>query len=506
MEIISFVGIVAALILIILGSVRGYSLILLSTVAALLVAATGGVNVFENYANVYMGGVANMVLALFPIFLGGQMFGKMLEMSGLPMAVASGVFRKLGPASAVAAVYLATLAMSVGGIDVFVIIFTMYPLAAAFFKAAGISRSLIPACVLGGAVAMQTLPGMPINNIVLPANAFGTTPMAGFWMAIAGFAIVGGGNLWYLHRAGQKYIAKGEGFIPREGDTDDVDLNTEGLPNPFLLLIPMGIVVLLLNLIHWPAWAALFIGCVVLALMFWKRYEGFHKIVNTMAEGAKNSQSVIQTAAICGLASVVGAVPGYNLLLGLLEKASFGSPYIMLFVCIAVIAGFTGSATGGLAFVLDNFTDKLVAMGGNPEALTRIANISLPALGQVIFSASGGGAKSAEEIFRTDYKEFHIAGHNLAVSQVTCMDSDQLLQRKGEFLQLMSSLQKKQGFDMVILMITDVLLEGTQLLFVGDRDSIRQAFNVEDAEDVVFLPKVMSRKKQVIPMLSALWG
>ena len=63
-----------------------------------------------------------------------------------------------------------------------------------------------------------------------------------------------------------------------------MDLNTEGLPNPFLLLIPMGIVVLLLNLIHWPAWAALFIGCVVLALMFWKRYEGFHKIVNTMAE------------------------------------------------------------------------------------------------------------------------------------------------------------------------------------------------------------------------------
>ena len=110
MEIISFIGIVAALILIILGSVRGYSLILLSTVAALLVAATGGVNVFENYANVYMGGVANMVLALFPIFLGGQMFGKMLEMSGLPMAVASGVFRKLGPASAVAAVYLARVA------------------------------------------------------------------------------------------------------------------------------------------------------------------------------------------------------------------------------------------------------------------------------------------------------------------------------------------------------------------------------------------------------------
>ena len=138
--------------------------------------------------------------------------------------------------------------------------------------------------------------------------------------------------------------------------------------------------------------------------------------------------------------------------------------------------------------------------------MARIANISLKELGQVIFSAAGGGTRSAEEIFRTDYKEFHIAGHNLAVSQVTCMDSDKLLQRKDEFLKLMASIRKEKGFDMVIMMVTDVLLEGTQLLFVGDRETIRQAFNVEDVEDVVFLPKVMSRKKQVIPMLSALWG
>lgn len=402
MEIVSFIGIVAALVLIILGSLRGYSLILLSTVAALIVAIAGGVDVVGAYAGTYMGGVANMVLALFPIFLGGQMFGKMLEMSGLPMSVAAAVFKKLGPKSAVAAVYLATLAMSVGGIDVFVIIFTMYPLAAAFFKAAGISRSLIPACVLGGAVAMQVLPGMPINNIVLPANAFGTTPMAGLWMAIVGFLIVGGGNLWYLHQAGQKYVAKGEGFVPREGDTDDVDLNTEGLPNPFLLLIPMAIVVLLLNLVGWPAWAALYVGCIVLGAMFWKRIGGFHKIVTTMAEGAKNSMSVMQTAAICGLAAVVGAVPGYNLLLSLLEKASFGSPYILLFVCIAVIAGFTGSATGGLAFVLDNFTEKLLAMGGNPYALTRLANIaqitfdSLPHNSAIVLTLSYCGVTHKE--------------------------------------------------------------------------------------------------------------
>ena len=56
-------------------------------------------------------------------------------------------------------------------------------------------------------------------------------------------------------------------------------------------------------------------------------------------------------------------------------------------------------------------------------------------------------------------------------------------------------------------MITDVLLEGTQLLFVGDEEIIRQAFNLRETEgNCAFLPKIMSRKKQVIPMLSALWG
>ena len=52
--------------------------------------------------------------------------------------------------------------------------------------------------------------------------------------------------------------------------------------------------------------------------------------------------------------------------------------------------------------------------------MSRIANVSLEELGQTIFSAATGEDKSAESIIRTDYKEFHIGGHNLAVSQITC--------------------------------------------------------------------------------------
>ena len=139
------------------------------------------------------------------------------------------------------------------------------------------------------------------------------------------------------------------------------------------------------------------------------------------------------------------------------------------------------------------------------ERMARIANVSLEDLGREIFSASMEG-RTARDLLLSDYKEFHIAGHDLAVAQITCVDSPKMLERKDEFLALMQTIAKEKDFSMVILMLTDVLLEGTQLIYLGSDETIQQAFNVQPKENTVFLPKIMSRKKQVIPMLSALWG
>ena len=111
-----------------------------------------------------------------------------------------------------------------------------------------------------------------------------------------------------------------------------------------------------------------------------------------------------------------------------------------------------------------------------------------------------------EELVNSDFKEFHIGEQNLGVGQVTCLDSVDMLKRKGEFLDVMRRLQEEHHYNMVILMLTDVLLEGTQLLYVGSDEAIRNAFSAEPKDNALFLPGVMSRKKQVIPMLSALRG
>ena len=139
------------------------------------------------------------------------------------------------------------------------------------------------------------------------------------------------------------------------------------------------------------------------------------------------------------------------------------------------------------------------------ERMARIANISLEELGREIFSADLEG-KTARELLKMDYKEFLIGDTALAVAQITCTDSASMLERKAEFLPLMEAMAKEKGLSMVLLMLTDVLLEGSAILFVGDEDHIRQAFNAHPKDHTVFLPRVMSRKKQVIPMLSDLWG
>ena len=139
------------------------------------------------------------------------------------------------------------------------------------------------------------------------------------------------------------------------------------------------------------------------------------------------------------------------------------------------------------------------------QRMARIANISLESLGKLIFSTSIS-KKSSNEMLTQDYKEFHIAGHPVAVSQVTCMDSPVILERKEEILELMKKHQQEKKLTMMIFMITDVLLEGSHILYVGSDEIIEQAFHEVPRDNTVFLPGIMSRKKQVIPMLSALWG
>ena len=371
MEIISIIGILVALAIVVLGSLKGLNLIILSSVAAFVVAATGGIGLINGYTT-YLGGVASSITSMFPIFLGGQLLGCFLEATGLTESIANAIIKKCGTKMIVIAFFLVSWILVFCGINVFVIIFTVYPLACAFFKVGDIPRSLIPACVLGACVSEQVLPGVTTTANLLSTEAFGVPaaagPVTGIFLSV--FLLVANG--FYLYRQGEIARKKGEHFTPLPGENFDVDLNKKGLPHPLLILPPIAAVLIALNVFKIPGYASLYIGAIVSMIMFWKQLGGAKAVIAVLNKAAKSSQSVIATCAIIGFSGIVTAVPGYNLLLSGLEKASGGNPYIFAFVAVAAIAAVSGSATGGVKFVLNSFSQKLLDMGGDPASLCRV--------------------------------------------------------------------------------------------------------------------------------------
>lgn len=371
MELISLLSIFVALAIIVYGTLKGLSLIIVASIATFFVALCSGVGMVAGY-DTYLKGVGNSVVSMFPLFLGGQLLGCFLEESKVTESVANAIVRKFGTKAIILAVFLVSFVLVFCGVNVFVIIFTVYPLAVAFFKLGDYPRELIPACVLGACVAEQVLPGVTTTANALSTEAFNMPAATGPVTGIVCSLFLLAANGWYLHNQGKRALAKGKHFVPLPGEDIEVDVNKTGLPHPATILIPIGATLIFLNVLKVKAYASLFVGAVVAMIVYWKRVGGTQGVIKVLNKAAKGSQGVMNVCAIVGFATIVTSVPGYNLLLAGLQKISGGNPYIFAFVAVAAIAAVAGSATGGVKFVLDGFTEQLLAMGGNPANLVRV--------------------------------------------------------------------------------------------------------------------------------------
>lgn len=110
--------------------------------------------------------------------------------------------------------------------------------------------------------------------------------------------------------------------------------------------------------------------------------------------------------------------------------------------------------------------------------------------------------KTLEEIFNQDFKPFTIGNTKIGVAQVNTMDIEGFMPLKQDMLSYMNAKADNEKFDMLLLLLTDILNEGSQILTVGDTSLVEETFNVKLEDDTAFLPGVLSRKKQVIPPLT----
>ena len=138
------------------------------------------------------------------------------------------------------------------------------------------------------------------------------------------------------------------------------------------------------------------------------------------------------------------------------------------------------------------------------KKLAEIAGINIEEFAREMFKAGTSlKGKTVVEIFNQDFKPFQISDIKIGIAQVNTMDIEGFMPLKDEMLKYMETKAKEAGLDVVMLLLTDILNEGSQILVVGDRpDVIEKAFKVELKDNTTFLPGVLSRKKQVVPPIT----
>ena len=133
------------------------------------------------------------------------------------------------------------------------------------------------------------------------------------------------------------------------------------------------------------------------------------------------------------------------------------------------------------------------------EELSKIADVDMESYAMDMFKAGTSlDEYSIEEIVNMDFKEFDMSGKRVGIGQVFTLDIDSIFDKKDEFLSYINS----TDYDMLVLAITDIIKEGSYLIYKAEDKVISEAFNVE-AHQGVFAEGVVSRKKQLVPNLTS---
>ena len=214
MTVSGLLGILIGLGLLIAFAFRGWSVLLLAPLAALIAAMFSHEPLLAHWTQTFMVSAAGFLAQFFPLFLLGALFGKLMEDSGSVAAIANFMTQRLGPQRAVLAVVLAGALVTYGGVSLFVAFFVLAPMAQEVFRAAGVPRRLMPAAIVLGTstFTMSALPGTPSIQNAIPMPFFGTTPFAAPGLGILASLIMVGFGMWWLTR--QEAIARrnGESF------------------------------------------------------------------------------------------------------------------------------------------------------------------------------------------------------------------------------------------------------------------------------------------------------
>jgi H+/gluconate symporter-like permease len=402
---VTILPILLALGLLIWGAYRGLSVLLLAPLLAVAAAVVSGGPALGSYTQVFMVAAGGFVVSFFPLFLLGAVFGRIMDDSGATTTLARTIAARVGRDRAILSVVLACAVLTYGGVSLFVVAFAAWPLARALFAETDTPARLIPATIALGAFTftMTALPGTPAIQNAIPMPWFGTTAFAAPGLGVlTGLVMLGLGQAWLVWRA-RRMRAAGEGFgLDSGAPAPDAAraipvwqavmpifavvsltwvLGAHVLPSldtTYLLTPRYGATDLGRVLGLWSVIGALTLSCGLALVFGWTRLTA---PADTLDQGARAALlPIFNTASLVGFGAVIAALPGFEAIRLMLEGATGGSVLWSLALVVNVLAGITGSASGGMSIALEAFGPQYLeqarAAGIDPALLHRVTSVA----------------------------------------------------------------------------------------------------------------------------------
>lgn len=377
---IGLLGMIIAFVLLMYMAMRGVSILLIGLVCSAVVAITSSMNIYESLIGAYMSGYVTFLGNNFLVFLAGALFGRMMEITYGADAVADFVVRKLGKNKAILAIVISCFVLAYGGISVFVVGFTIYPIAVSLFREADLPRKFLPGVIGFGSVTFaMTSPGTPQIQNIIPAEILGTDTMAGAVAGIvAGIFMFVVGTIW-LNVMIKKEVAKGVHFEEKSSDVGYSEVAKDKLPNPLFAIIPILITITAMNVMKIPAAVSISLSILAgLIIMF--QYYDYKNLFNDFAKGSGSAITAItNTCAVVGFGSVVKTAPAFQDLINWVTSLPI-LPLLGVAISVTILCGIAGSASGGMGIALPIIGPIYVAMGVPAAAIHRVASIASGAL------------------------------------------------------------------------------------------------------------------------------
>lgn len=406
MEYWSLIAIILSLAALVLLSLKGAKILFVAPLAAIVVAMLSGESGLATFTITYMKAFGNYIISNLPIFMTGALFGLLMDKSGNAQSLAIWVVGKLGEKRGLLTIVVATAIMVYGGVSLFVVAFTIYPIAADVFRRANIPKRLIPGAIGLGAFgfAAYALPGSPQVQNAMFMPYYGTNLYAAPVLGIIGAVIEFGLGMLWLNSRLKKAWAAGEGYGQHQENLAKID--SEDIP-PILKAFSPILLFIVLNLLFtyvlfpsmdlsylegygttasavtgtWSLVLALIISSIFIILLNLKKFRG--QIMNLFGDGLGASIiPITNTAAVIGYGGVIKTLVGFSIVSTLLIGIS-SNPLIAEVISVNVLSGITGSASGGIGITLDAFANTFIEMANT-------AGIRLDVMHRIGLIASAG--------------------------------------------------------------------------------------------------------------------